>query len=56
MTVKKELLKILVCPRCKGGLEYYREPDEELVCEACELVYRVEEGIPVMLVDEAKSL
>ena len=50
-----ELLEILVCPKCKGELEY-REPPEALVCHACRLVYAVEDGIPIMLIDEAKPL
>ena len=50
-----ELLEILVCPACKGDLEY--RPDvAELVCHACRLRYEVREDIPVMLVDEAKPL
>ncbi len=50
-----QLLEILVCPRCKGDLEHPPEP-EELICPACRLRYPVEDGIPVMLVDEAKPL
>lgn len=56
MTLAPELLEILVCPRCKGELEYRLEPEESLVCRACRLVYPVEDGIPVMLVDDAKPL
>ena len=55
MTVKPELLKILVCPKCKGTLIYTTEP-EELTCEPCKLVYRVEDDIPVMLIEEARAL
>jgi hypothetical protein len=51
----KELLEILVCPQCKGDLEY-REDPEELVCHACRLVYPVRDDIPIMLVDEARPL
>lgn len=50
-----QLLEILVCPRCKGDLEHRTEP-EELVCPVCRLRYPVQDGIPVMLVDEAKPL
>ncbi len=50
-----ELLAILVCPRCKGELEYRAEANE-LVCRACALVYEVRDDIPIMLVDEAKPL
>jgi len=53
--VPEELRKILVCPKCKGDLEY-REKPEVFICRACALVYRVEDGIPVMLVEEAIPL
>ena len=49
----QELLNILVCPRCKGELHHEQDP-ESLVCEACALRYDVREGIPVLLIDEAK--
>lgn len=49
------LLEILVCPVCKGELEYRSDP-EELVCAACRLRYEVRDGIPIMLIDEAKPL
>ncbi len=51
----KELLEILVCPQCKGELEYRTDP-EELVCRRCRLVFEVRDGIPIMLLDEAKPL
>ncbi len=51
----KEMRDILVCPKCKGELEY-RERDNELVCHACRLRYEVRDDIPIMLVDEAKPL
>ena len=53
MSLSPELLEILACPKCKGDLEYRPEPEEQLVCHACRLAYRVEDGIPVMLIDEA---
>lgn len=51
----ERLLEILVCPKCRGELEY-RSEGPELVCHACKLRYEVREGIPVMLIDEAKPL
>lgn len=51
----EELLEILVCPKCKGDLEY-RERDQELVCHACRLRYEIRDDIPIMLIDEAKPL
>ena len=56
MPLDEELLEILVCPKCKGELEYRTEESEEaLLCHECRLRYAVEDGIPVMLVDEAES-
>jgi uncharacterized protein len=49
------LLEILVCPKCKGTLEY-RADKAELVCMACRLRYEVRDDIPIMLIDEAKPL
>jgi uncharacterized protein YbaR (Trm112 family) len=56
MTLPKDLLEILVCPKCKGELEYRTTPVEELVCPACRLRFAVDDGIPIMLIDEAKPL
>jgi uncharacterized protein len=54
-TLDPQLLEILVCPRCKGELEY-REEEQELVCRACALRYEIRDGIPIMLIDEARPL
>jgi uncharacterized protein len=55
MPIAPELKEILACPKCKGELEF-RDAQDEIVCRACKLVYRVEEDIPVMLIDEARPL
>ena len=55
MKVSDQLLEILVCPRCKGRLEY-QETQGELRCDACRLAYPVRDGIPIMLSDEARPL
>ncbi|HUO53012.1 MAG TPA: Trm112 family protein [Gemmatimonadaceae bacterium] len=55
MALAPELLAILVCPKCRGELEY-REGEATLVCHACRLKYPVRDGIPVMLIDEAAKL
>ena len=55
MTVSPELLAILVCPKCKGPLEH-REAESVLVCKTCRLRYPIRDGIPIMLIDEAKPL
>lgn len=51
--LEEKLLEVLVCPKCKGELEY-REQENALLCHRCRLRYNVEDGIPVMLIDEAK--
>ena len=56
MPLASDLLAILVCPKCKGALEHCLAPAETLVCHACALVYAVDEGIPVMLIEEATPL
>lgn len=66
----KELLDILACPKCKSevkekddkgnevvkivDLEYDRE-NNYLICHNCRLKYRIEDDIPIMLIDEAES-
>jgi uncharacterized protein YbaR (Trm112 family) len=55
MTLSPQLLDVLVCPRCKGALDY-RVPESVLVCVPCALRYPVRDDIPVMLVDEATPL
>lgn len=55
MPLAARLLDVLVCPRCKGTLEY-REAESFLVCHRCALRYPVRDDVPVMLVDEATPL
>lgn len=55
MSLSPQLLAILVCPRCKGALDY-REQESILVCPACALRFPVRDDIPVMLLDEATPL
>jgi len=50
-----KLLDILVCPLCKSPL-IYKKSEQELICKADRLAYRIEDDIPVMLVDEARKL
>ena len=49
------LLELLVCPLTKGPLEYDRE-NNELISEEAKLAYPIRDGIPIMLVDEARDL
>ncbi len=55
MALSDEILSIIVCPKCKGELEYDSDKNK-LTCENCRLVFRVEDDIPVLLLDEAESL
>ncbi len=49
-----ELLDILACPKCKGDLTM--TPDEtELRCAKCRLSYRIDDGIPILLLEEAST-
>lgn len=50
-----KLLDILVCPLCKSPL-VYQKAAQELICKADRLAFRIEDGIPVMLADEARKL
>jgi uncharacterized protein YbaR (Trm112 family) len=52
--LSEELLKVLVCPKCKGELEYDRE-NEKLLCYVCKLSYEVKDNIPIMLIEEAEK-
>ena len=56
MTLSPQLLAILVCPKCKGPLEYHEEGEPSLVCPTCRLGYAVRDDIPIMLIDEATPL
>lgn len=50
-----KLLEILVCPICKSSLTY-NKTNNELVCKIDRIAYPVRDGIPVMLVEEAREL
>jgi len=51
----KRLLEILVCPLCKSTLTLNSEK-RELICKADRLAYPIREDIPVMIIDEARTL
>lgn len=53
--VDPKLLEILVCPLTKGPLIYDRER-QELISEKAQLAYPIRDGIPIMLVEEARPL
>ena len=53
------LLALLVCPICKGPLQYEPESEHqaagELICRADRLAYPIRDGIPLMLEDQART-
>ena len=54
-SIDPRLLEILVCPLTKGPLVYDAEK-QELVSEQAGLAYPIRDGIPIMLVEEARAL
>ena len=55
MTLSKDLLDILACPKCKGDIRL-TEKGDGLICDRCKLIYPVKDDIPVMLIDEAVKI
>ncbi len=53
--VDPKLLEMLVCPLTKGPLTYDREA-QELISEQAGIAYPIREGIPIMLIDEARTI
>jgi uncharacterized protein YbaR (Trm112 family) len=53
--IDPKLLEILVCPLTKGPLRYDAQR-QELVSEKARLAYPIRDGIPIMLIDEARHL
>jgi len=63
LVLPDDLLAVLACPKSKQPLVYFprgvadsKDDDAFLVCPASKLRYRIERGVPVLLVDEAESL
>ena len=54
-SVDPRLLEILVCPVTRSPLRYDRER-QELISASARLAYPIRDGVPVMLVDEARTL
>ena len=55
MPLSEKLLEKVVCPQCKGKLEY-KESENRLICHACKLAYKITDNIPVLLIDDAEGL
>ena len=54
-TVDPKLLEMLVCPLTKGPLSYDAGA-QELISKQAALAYPIRDGIPIMLIDEARPL
>jgi uncharacterized protein YbaR (Trm112 family) len=58
--ISPELLEVLACPKCHGPLDLVQDKVDgkdggaHLDCQACRLRYKIDDGIPVMLIDEAE--
>ncbi len=55
MTINQELLDVLACPKCKNSVRL-NENGDGLICDRCLLLYEIKDGIPIMLIDEAKHI
>ncbi|MBN2059987.1 MAG: Trm112 family protein [Deltaproteobacteria bacterium] len=55
MTISKELLDILACPKCKGDI-HLNDSEDGLICDNCKLMYEIKDDIPIMLIEEARPL
>lgn len=50
--LSEDLLKILVCPACRAPLTL-KEDGQSLKCASCHRVYRIQDDIPVLRIDQA---
>jgi len=50
--IDPNLLKILACPACKGSVEL---KENKIICTKCKKKYPIKDGIPIMLIEEAKD-
>jgi len=55
VAISRELLDLLVCPKCREKV-YLSEKGDGLICDTCRLFYEIRDGIPIMLIGEAKKL
>ena len=53
--ISQELLEVLVCPLSKGDL-VYDKTNQELICYESNLAFKINDGIPNMLIDEARKI
>ena len=53
--MNKKILKIIVCPLSKEKLEYDKD-NNELISKKAKLAYKIEDGIPILLPEEARKI
>ena len=51
----EDLLKVLVCPQTRTRLRYDFDKNE-LISESAGLAYRITDGVPILLIDEARKI
>ena len=53
----EELLDLIACPKCHGKLHTAEAPDLKtgLLCDTCKLLFAYEDGLPNMLISEARA-
>ena len=52
--IKSEVLELLACPNCRASL-VADEDAQELVCTGCGYAYPTRNGVPILLIDEARK-
>lgn len=52
--IEKQLIDILICPKCKGNIRLSKKRDY-IICDTCSLAYVIDNDIPLMLIDSAKK-
>jgi len=55
VTLPDKLIDKLVCPECQKSLRY-KSDKNWLICDHCQLVYRIQDDIPVLVINEAEKL
>ena len=52
--IDKELLDILICPKCKGNIKLHSN-EKYIICTNCDLAYYIDENMPIMLIDKDRK-
>lgn len=52
--IHPKLLEILICPKCKSDQLDYQKEKSRLVCKSCKQIYKIEEDIPIMIIEDGQ--